>query len=71
LHPTLKDSYTWWSNRSGARGKNVGWRIDYAFVDEKLKDCIVNASIHPEVMISDHCPISVELELPFPPIVKP
>ncbi|MDR0518339.1 MAG: exodeoxyribonuclease III [Fibromonadaceae bacterium] len=71
LHPTLKEAYTWWSNRSGARGRNIGWRIDYAFVDEKLKDCIVNASIHPEVMISDHCPISMEIEVPFPPIVKP
>jgi exodeoxyribonuclease-3 len=70
LHPTQKDAYTWWSNRSGAKQKNIGWRIDYAFVDKGLKDCIINASIHPEVMISDHCPISLELEAPFPPIVK-
>lgn len=70
LHPTQKDAYTWWSNRYNARENNVGWRLDYAFVDNALKDCIINASIHSEVMISDHCPISIELELPFPPIVK-
>ncbi|MDR2580679.1 MAG: exodeoxyribonuclease III [Fibromonadaceae bacterium] len=70
LHPTMKDAYTWWSQRGGARERNIGWRIDYAFVDEKIKDCIVNASIHPEVMLSDHCPISIELEAPFPPIVR-
>ncbi|GHV15102.1 exodeoxyribonuclease III [Fibrobacterales bacterium] len=71
LHPTLKDAYTWWSNRSGARERNVGWRIDYAFVDEGLKDCIVNASIYPELLFSDHCPISIELEAPFPIVKTP
>jgi exodeoxyribonuclease-3 len=70
LHPTQKEAYTWWSNRGGAREKNIGWRLDYAFVDEGLKSCIVNASVHPEVMTSDHCPISLELDFPFPPIVK-
>jgi exodeoxyribonuclease-3 len=70
FHPTLKDAYTWWSNRGGARQRNIGWRIDYAFVNDKLRDCIINASIHPEVMISDHCPISLELEVPFPAIIK-
>jgi len=70
LHPTQKDAYTWWSSRGRARENNVGWRVDYAFVDQSLKDCIVNASIHPEVMISDHCPISIELDVPFPLIVK-
>ena len=68
LHPTQADAYTWWSNRMGARSRNVGWRIDYGFVDKDLKNNIVSANIFPEVQGSDHCPISIELELPFPPI---
>jgi exodeoxyribonuclease-3 len=70
LHPNLKDAYSWWSNRFGARERNVGWRIDYAFVNEALKGHIVNASIYPEVQGSDHCPISIELEMPFPILEK-
>ena len=68
LHPTQADAYTWWSNRMGARSRNGGWRIDYGFVDKDLKNNIVSANIFPEVQGSDHCPISIELELPFPPI---
>ena len=44
-----------------AREKNAGWRIDYFVVSEKLKDRIKEASIHPEVMGSDHCPVELEL----------
>ena len=68
LHPEERDRYSWWSNRFGARKRNVGWRIDYAFVDEALAPNILNADIHADVQGSDHCPISIELELPFPPI---
>lgn len=72
LHPDERDRYSWWSNRFRARERNVGWRIDYAFVDEELAPNIVNAEIHPDVMGSDHCPISIELEPPFAPLpIKP
>ena len=68
LHPDERDRYSWWSNRFGARKRNVGWRIDYAFVDEGLVPNIVSADIHHNVMGSDHCPISIELEPPFAPL---
>ena len=55
--------YTWWSNFGGARARNVGWRIDYWMVSASLKDKVKSADIHPQVMGSDHCPVSVELEL--------
>jgi Exonuclease III len=67
LHPDTRDAYSWWSNRFGARSRNVGWRLDYAFVDAGLVPNIVSSEIHPSVMGSDHCPISIELEPPFPP----
>ncbi len=55
--------YTWWSHFGGARANNVGWRIDYVLVSESLKDKVVAADIHPEVMGSDHCPVSITLEI--------
>ncbi len=55
--------YTWWSNFGGARDRNVGWRIDYFLVSEALKDAVVSADIHPNVMGSDHCPVSIVLDL--------
>jgi exodeoxyribonuclease-3 len=61
-NPELAGAYTWWSNRKGVRERNVGWRIDYFFVSDDLMDRVVDARIHPEVMGSDHCPISLELE---------
>lgn len=53
--------YTWWDARGGARQRNVGWRIDYFFVDEGLKDRVKSAFILPDVMGSDHCPIGIEI----------
>lgn len=55
--------YSWWSNFANARARNVGWRIDYFLASAKLKSQIKAAEIHPEVMGSDHCPISLELEI--------
>ena len=61
-HPeTVK--YSWWSYRGGAREKNVGWRIDYFLVSDSLKEKVVSADIHAKVMGSDHCPISIDLEI--------
>jgi len=54
--------YTWWSNFANARARNVGWRIDYVLVSPKLKGAVKAAEIHPDVMGSDHCPVSIVLE---------
>ena len=61
LHPETYDAYTWWSFRSGARERNVGWRIDYFFVNEEMLDKVKKAWILSDVMGSDHCPIGLEL----------
>lgn len=61
LHPD-KIQYSFWSMRFGARAKNVGWRIDYFLVDERLKENITKATIKNKIMGSDHCPIELELE---------
>ena len=55
--------YSWWSYRMGARARNVGWRIDYFFVNSELLDLCNNADIHQDVMGSDHCPVSLSLDL--------
>ncbi|MFA5308099.1 MAG: exodeoxyribonuclease III [Dehalococcoidales bacterium] len=54
--------YTWWDMKSGARARNVGWRIDYFFVSENLLPSLTNAFILPGVMGSDHCPIGITLK---------
>lgn len=64
LHPDAKDEYSWWSYRMRAREKNVGWRIDYFVVSERMKDAIAGASIHQEIMGSDHCPIELDINTP-------
>ena len=63
LHPELTDHYTWWSYMSRVRERNIGWRIDYFIVQSSIADKIRGASIHSEIMGSDHCPISVEIDL--------
>jgi len=57
------ERYSWWSYRAGARARNVGWRIDYFFVSEDLKEKIVDADILDHVMGSDHCPVKLVLEV--------
>lgn len=61
LHPDAADAYSWWSYRAASRARNVGWRIDYFIVSERLRDRIRTASILPEIMGSDHCPVMLEL----------
>ncbi len=61
FYPSLQ-RYTWWSNWSKCRERNIGWRIDYFFVSENLLPHLKTAEIHDHVMGSDHCPISIELE---------
>jgi len=53
--------YTWWSLRTRARERNIGWRLDYVFVSENLLDSVVEVSILPEVIVSDHCPVGIKL----------
>ena len=60
-YPDRTDAYSWWSYMGHAREKNVGWRIDYFIVSDRLKDKISDAKIHPEVMGSDHCPIELDI----------
>lgn len=61
LHPD-EVRYTWWSHWGAARANNVGWRIDYFFVSKELLPSLKSAEIYENVMGSDHCPISIELE---------
>ncbi|MBC1365278.1 exodeoxyribonuclease III [Listeria welshimeri] len=63
FYPDLTDAYSWWSYRMNARAKNTGWRIDYFVVSKRLKDKLVDAKIHSEVLGSDHCPVELELNL--------
>ncbi len=63
LYPDRTAAYSWWSYRGRAREKNVGWRIDYFLVSENLKDKIEEASIYPEITGSDHCPVSLDLNI--------
>lgn len=63
LYPDMTDAYSWWSYRFSARAKNVGWRIDYFVVSQRLAEKIKEASIHPDIFGSDHCPVSLELDL--------
>ncbi|MFV1449302.1 exodeoxyribonuclease III [Maribacter sp. HS] len=62
LHPTTFNKYTFWSARGGARGRNVGWRLDYFLVSESIWDKVKSAEIHDQIMGSDHCPISLEID---------
>ena len=61
LYPD-KVEYSWWSYRSRAREKNIGWRIDYFVVSEDLKDKIIEAKIHNQIYGSDHCPVELDIE---------
>ena len=62
LHPNAV-RYTWWSHWGQARANNIGWRIDYFFVSKKLQKKLKSAEIYENIMGSDHCPISIELEI--------
>lgn len=60
LHPdTIK--YSWWSYMFKAREKNIGWRIDYFLISNRLREHLKTSEIHTEVMGSDHCPVSIEI----------
>ena len=62
LYPDKEGAYSWWSYRFHAREKNAGWRIDYFIVSGRLRERVAGAAIHPEIMGSDHCPVSLILD---------
>ena len=62
LYPDREDAYSWWSYRAAARERNVGWRIDYFLISERLKDNLADSRILPEAQGSDHCPVALVLE---------
>ena len=62
LYPDKTDAYTWWSYMANARARNIGWRIDYFIVSDRIKDNIKAADIHPDVLGSDHCPVELVIE---------
>ena len=64
-YPDATDAYTWWSYMFKAREKNVGWRIDYFIVSERIKDRIIDSIIYSDVMGSDHCPVGLILDDAF------
>lgn len=63
LYPDLEGVYSWWSYRFNARKNNAGWRIDYFIVSDRLRDKIVDAKIHTDILGSDHCPVELEIAL--------
>lgn len=62
FYPDKEGIYSWWSYRFKAREKNAGWRIDYFIVSPSLKDRLQDASIHTEIMGSDHCPVELDID---------
>ena len=63
LYPDKEECYTWWSYMFHAREKNVGWRIDYFIVSQKIKERIEEAEIYQDMLGSDHCPVGLEIKL--------
>jgi len=63
FYPDREGIYSWWSYRFNARANNAGWRIDYFVISERIKDKLKDAEIHCEVMGSDHCPVTLEIDI--------
>lgn len=63
FYPDKEGVYSWWSYRFNARKNNAGWRIDYFVVSDALKDLLTAATIHTDIIGSDHCPVEVDLKL--------
>lgn len=63
FYPDVTGAYSWWSYRFKAREKNAGWRIDYFLASEDLRDKLQEAQIHADILGSDHCPVSLRIDL--------
>lgn len=61
LYPEKTGAYTWWSYMAKVRERNIGWRIDYFIVSERIKDLLTDADIHSHIMGSDHCPVVLDI----------
>ena len=62
LYPDKTDAYTWWSNFQKSRERNIGWRIDYFLVSNRITDKILSAGIEPKIFGSDHCPVTLSIK---------
>lgn len=62
-NPEKNSAYTFWSYMGNARSKNIGWRIDYFVVSERIYNKVIDTEIHENIMGSDHCPISLVIQL--------
>jgi exodeoxyribonuclease III len=62
LYPEKDQAYTWWSYMSKVRERNIGWRIDYFIVSDRLKDSLGEAGMHTDTLGSDHCPVFIEID---------
>lgn len=62
FHPDQADAYTWWSHRANSRARNVGWRIDYFLISQRLLEQVEAPAIYPEVLGSDHCPVGLDMK---------
>lgn len=65
FYPDKEEVYTWWSYMRSSREKNIGWRIDYFCVSNQLKNQLLDAKIHFDIMGSDHCPVELDLQNNF------
>lgn len=63
MNPNKLGAYTWWTWRASARARNIGWRIDYWLASKSIANNIKNPQIHPGIIGSDHCPVSIEVDL--------
>ena len=63
MYPDRRDEYSWWSYMFNARENNAGWRIDYFIVSDRIKNKIIDAKIHQEILGSDHCPVELDIDL--------
>ena len=63
LYPDVRDAYSWWSYRAAARERNVGWRIDYFLVSNRIMPAVTGAGIRSDIFGSDHCPVTLEIDI--------
>lgn len=63
LYPDVQDAYSWWSYRAAARERNVGWRIDYFLVSNRIMPAVTGAGIRSDIFGSDHCPVTLEIDI--------
>lgn len=63
IYPDAGEKYTWWTHWANARARNVGWRIDYWLASKDIANNVTAAQIHPDIMGSDHCPVSITVEV--------